>query len=707
MADERNDSQGLPVRVTAYITALVKKMRYRRKVREDVRAEITAHFEDELRDCKTDEEKEQKTRRLLAEFGDLKLLAILFRRDKKRCRPLWRTVVARTFQGIGILLLCLVFYGIWFSCGRPTIRVDYIALLNQINQPDVRNENNAWPHYENAIQLYVSPSPLVEQFISYRHEGKDREEAIWLKKALRENEKLVQAWLEENQKHWDNLTADQQKVLLKCFEYDWVPFPKTDDHTYTEWQTTTFHRMVEHLLRCIKENTELTTPHPRGSLPKSAPPGFPIAELKRWLQDRTIPPNELEAVSVAVLCEAIKRFKNFPEDEFALLTDVERESIGTWIAQNEPAWRQFLAASEKAYCYRPYFYESQVRDPSPWYQSLVRERSALTLDLQHLSPLRKLTWLGIWRCRFNVSYGRTQQGLDECLAVTRAGSHWNEKATVTEQLFAQSMSRAGYSEILQIVSTHSLSAGELERLRRQLSQLYPEGYPLLNVKGERLAFLDVIQRLFTEGGPGGGHLIPDQWVKFTESLPPDVDANVRRLLMPLYTAASMAHAGRDETIAKVNEIFEFESKTAGMTPYERHICDIPTVDEMVYKTCPPSRFFVIHLLPTPYRSSEFVYWNKALYEATITILALKQWRIEKGAYPPALCELVKDGFLKALPMDPCSDKPLVYRKTGDDFILYGVSMNFTDDGGQPGMDRNRQVRKWADNGDMVFWPLSK
>jgi hypothetical protein len=275
-------------------------------------------------------------------------------------------------------------------------------------------------------------------------------------------------------------------------------------------------------------------------------------------------------------------------------------------------------------------------------------------------------------------------------------------------MFAQSMCRAGYREILHIVSTHLVSAGDLERLRHHLSQLYPEGYPLLNMEGERLAFLDVIQRSFTEGGPGGGHLIPTQWVEFTESVPSDVDANVRRLLMPLYTAVSMTHAGRDETIAKLNEIFELESKIAGMTPYERHTSGISTVDEMMYKSCSPARFFVIHLLgPVSHRSSEFAYWNKALHDVTMTILALKQWQIDKSAYPPGLCELVRDGFLEAWPMDPYSDKPLVYRKTGDDFTLYSVGPNFTDDGGQSGTDRDGRARNWTDNGDTVFWPLPK
>ncbi|GAI85495.1 unnamed protein product, partial [marine sediment metagenome] len=94
---ETQNLEHLPAGAVEFIKRVLKKMRYRREVRQDVQAELTAHFEDELKDCTTDEQKQQKAQQLITNFGDLKLLAILLRRAKKRCRPLWRTIVARTF----------------------------------------------------------------------------------------------------------------------------------------------------------------------------------------------------------------------------------------------------------------------------------------------------------------------------------------------------------------------------------------------------------------------------------------------------------------------------------------------------------------------------------------------------------------------------------------------------------------------------------
>jgi len=665
-------------------------MRYRRKVRMDVEAELKAHFEDELKDCKSGEEKEQKARKLLSDFGDLKLLAILLRRAKKRCRPLWRTVIARTFQAIGVLIVCFIFYAIWFSFGEPTIRVDYVQLLIRMNQPQVRNQDNAWPHYEKAIELYVPQSPVVEKFISYRRRGRDREDALRLKDRLLDNEQQIQVWFENNQKYWDNFNSEQQSVVLKCFEYDWVPFPKIVHQNDNDWQATPFNRMTEHVLRCINEDAELSDPHPRGLLPDQEYPGFPGDELKNWLKESKIPPNFLEAVSVAVLHEANKRYSNLPKDIRGELTDLELEYISPWIRQNEAAWQEFLAGSAKSYCYLPYTHNPNNND-----------KSVMSIFKPPLQSLKNLARMAAWRSRIDRDQGRSQQSTETCLAIARAAGHLQGKGTLYEQIVGLAMSGLGHAEMLSVLANRRLSAAELQRLQEQMSQIYPGGYPLVNMEVERLTFMDIVQRSFTDGGPGGGHLIPGSWNHYT-----NLD---QRMFMPLFTAASMAHARRNATIAKANEIYALDSEVARMTPYQRHVSDLKTADEIMYESWLNQRFFLIQIfMPASARISEIAYRAKTYHEATVVILALQRWRLEKDQYPAALGELVAAGFLKELPIDPWSDKPLVYKKTDDDFILYSVGFNFTDDGGEYAKDRSGNIRTWSrDNGDTVFWPLPK
>jgi hypothetical protein len=113
------------------------------------------------------------------------------------------------------------------------------------------------------------------------------------------------------------------------------------------------------------------------------------------------------------------------------------------------------------------------------------------------------------------------------------------------------------------------------------------------------------------------------------------------------------------------------------------------------------------LAPALGRVSEITHEKKAETHALLSILALMQYNNDNGLYPEKLQELITNGYLKELPMDSFSDKPLVYKKTDDDFILYSVGSNFTDEGGEYSRDSTGRIRNWLDNGDAVFWPLPK
>jgi len=192
------ESQNLPACAVEFIKLVIRKMRYRKKVQADVQAELTAHFEDELRDCKTDEEKEKRAQQLIAEFGDVKLLAVLLRRAKKRCRPLWRTAVARAFQAVGVLILCLILYCIYISLGKPNIRVNYVEEALRIARAQVAESQNAAPLYQKAIDAYKEP-PLVEDEKGIEKSLLDViQRKSWVAELTEEELALTKNWLSDN-----------------------------------------------------------------------------------------------------------------------------------------------------------------------------------------------------------------------------------------------------------------------------------------------------------------------------------------------------------------------------------------------------------------------------------------------------------------------------------------------------------------------------
>lgn len=63
-------------------------------------------------------------------------------------------------------------------------------------------------------------------------------------------------------------------------------------------------------------------------------------------------------------------------------------------------------------------------------------------------------------------------------------------------------------------------------------------------------------------------------------------------------------------------------------------------------------------------------------------LAIHLYSLEQGRPPEKLEELVPE-YLPAVPLDPFTDSPLIYRRGGDGYLLYSVGPDGADDGGAP------------------------
>ena len=176
--------------------------------------------------------------------------------------------------------------------------------------------------------------------------------------------------------------------------------------------------------------------------------------------------------------------------------------------------------------------------------------------------------------------------------------------------------------------------------------------------------------------------------------------------MPFDVGASMIHAGRTRTIAKVNQLYDRMSDTVRRSPYEWHLRGMHQASEGVGRFEKLRYGMVYLLLPAERRASELRFQSKADHEALVTILAVERYRLETGSYPRDLKTLVDARYLGELPVDPFSDQPLVYKRVGDNFLLYSVGRDFNDDGGEPGRDSQGKAKIWAETGDAVFWPVN-
>ncbi len=555
--------KNLPTDVTDYVRRLVRMIGYRRKVRREVQRELLSHFADALRDGPSPEEARARAEQLMAEFGDPELLAMLCRRAKKRCRPLWLKAIGGGRMGLFLTIVALSSYTAWFVSGKPVVTDEYLLKRNQLGRPQLRVSDNAWPHYEKAASLFVE--------------------------------------------------ADEE----------------------------------------LKETS-------------------------------------------AVKYNRLNKFQGF-----AAMADKDRKALVAWVAANEPAWAYYEGASRKSYCHWQCRYD----------RSLPNVPSLMEITQNPwLAHLRHLAEVGIWRVRLAAEEGHIDEAFDNCLVVARGRSHLQIAAGLIDQLVGRALGAMARSELLRIVTEQDLSEAVLLDLQTQLAVRYPDGYPFANFEGERLMVLDAVQHSFTEGGPGGGHLIPGQFVGFAShawELPNTRRVKVfqRVLLWPMDVGISMIHARRDKTVARIHEVYDEIGDRSRISPYQRRARHIGDVEELGNSMNIYRYGLIRMLLPAEGRVSELAFRLRGDHEAALTVLSLKRYYLDKGAYPSDLKSLVDAGYLKRVPMDPFSDGPLIYRRLGDEFLLYSVGRDFVDGGGTRGVDDEGEPRIWAENGDRVFWPF--
>jgi hypothetical protein len=93
---------------------------------------------------------------------------------------------------------------------------------------------------------------------------------------------------------------------------------------------------------------------------------------------------------------------------------------------------------------------------------------------------------------------------------------------------------------------------------------------------------------------------------------------------------------------------------------------------------------ILHRSGIPERYSSDLRETRLRLEATVrllqTELAIHLYREDHGELPERLDRLVPD-YLPGLPLDPYTRQPLVYRKTGDAWVIYSVGHDGVDDGG--------------------------
>jgi hypothetical protein len=542
MAKDDKTFENLPGSAVEYINLVIKNMRYRRKARNEVREELIDHFEVYLKDCATNEEKERKAQQLISEFGDPKILAVLMRRAKKRCRPLWRTIVARTFQAIAAMIILLILYIAWFFSGKPAITTDYIAELNKIVRPSADDSLNAAPLYNKAIKTLVD--------------------------------------------------ANDAKELLRINFYD--------------------------------------------------------------------------------------------------ANDEQKNLIRQWLAKNDAPLALVTKGSKLPYCWRVY----QSNDP---------EQSMISALLPDLAPSRNIARALRWRAWLNAQSNDFNSAFQDIETCYRLGRHYKGEKILIEQLVGMAIEAIALRTSEQMLDSCKIESSALADFQQHLQTLIDGDNFKINMRFEQLLMFDEIQRSFTDSRFGPSHIYPKHVF----------GTGMKYVLDPVSKSPGLTlkllfmNPNKAETITAANALYKFVEENITKTPVRLHVEGINLYDDIYHFAKDSNNLFLQMLTPSIGRCNAISWRSKIYTESTALIIALVRYRQDTGGFPESLDKLVEQGYIKQIPVDPFSDKPIAYRKTDNNFLLYGWGDNLKDDGGQVAHDEKGKPIRFADTGDWVFWPVEK
>jgi len=173
--------------------------------------------------------------------------------------------------------------------------------------------------------------------------------------------------------------------------------------------------------------------------------------------------------------------------------------------------------------------------------------------------------------------------------------------------------------------------------------------------------------------------------------------------------ASVAPRGWNQqnmvVVAKLDQMYldSFDAERQIFSP--RQLDSISRDVQKTFNRVTPMNFLAAISVPNFSRAFQTTAQNQTLVNEANVACALERYRAAHGDFPEALDLLVPD-FIQKLPVDLIGGQPLHYRRiSSDNFLLYSVGWNETDDAGVSVRRENGYVD--PNEGDWVWNPVQE
>ncbi len=358
------------------------------------------------------------------------------------------------------------------------------------------------------------------------------------------------------------------------------------------------------------------------------------------------------------------------------LTNKKQALLRQWVKSNSNAFAQLTLGAQKPYYWNQYQGDNVWDVVHPLYLLKVRDVVRAMLFRVKLSSME----VGMTR----------ETTVEDILTCFRFSSHLAQTPNSIVQLVgAKTVEIVAQTVFLCLAKTdfdRSLMDLLQNSIHEQLSKSQNQAFSL---ELEKLRHLEAVQMLF-QGTEDDSKLKPYEEIALAARLGD-------------LTYEDLAALRRGRTVQDIEAAFAYCKEFLTISPWQAREKGLNFWEDLqkltggnpVVKSC----MFNVPAIPGIARVRTHYGANRV---ALLTTLALLRFRHDRGSLPKDLQELLSADYLSQLPMDPYSDKPLVYKKTGNDFMLYSLGGDFDDDGGT---HSNSNWARGERGGDYVFWPV--
>ncbi len=421
--------------------------------------------------------------------------------------------------------------------------------------------------------------------------------------------------------------------------------------------------------------------------------GTPVISVDyvQWINDHVKNGRSDDLNALGYYKQAIELSKEVPEKlQFGTLTP-EQYTAAQWDAVEE-----FLAHDAKALD----ALRQGAAKPHYWNVYESTHDTAVTADLISRVMTPVMTTLSGYRnmarklCNLQIPWllhiGDLEAAIDDSIVLHRFAQHMCANGLLIEQLVGIAIQSMACKNTLDMVDNYRIDSEKLEAYQQQLEDIC-QGDQVFDMTAEKAFWYDFIQRSFTDDGKGSGRPIKQGVAIVSKDLPGALKGFV------------VGYPDRREVLENSEQYFTQIANLTEQTPRQliQSGSDQSKWDQLA------SGYSLLDISGAGLGKVAALSWRTRTEKLAIpAILAIVRYQQDNGDYPASLNELVKAGYLKALPQDPYSNEPLRYKLLDNDFTLYSVGEDMTDNKGQIGT-KNGKPFKWADNGDWIFWPVQE